>query len=334
MSQTRTNSDAEIDCLVCGEVCVDVPVRPISRDVPLNTLNTVRVDPINVGAGGIVSNSGMAMSRLGLRVSVLAHVGNDNWAVVLKSMFAAEGVNCEFLLTSESSQTSVTVVLVDDSGEHTFAFHAGASKLFCARTVTDHLHVFARSKFALFGYYALFDPEFESEMPELLREIRKSGCRVALDTAGGGGGLQPLDRILPELDYYIPSFSEARSQTGETEPRRMIEAYRRFTSDTVLGIKLGARGALLSRSANDWLEIPPVAPPGPVIDTTGAGDSFYAGLIAGLCHGLPIEFAARIGAAAGACSVTGISGVTGIRSFDETCKLFECGVRSAEFGMG
>jgi sugar/nucleoside kinase (ribokinase family) len=67
----------------------------------------------------------------------------------------------------------------------------------------------------------------------------------------------------------------------------------------------------------------PVSPPGPVIDTTGAGDSFYAGLIAGLCHELSLFDAARIGAAAGACSVTGIGGVTAIRSFEATRRLAE-----------
>jgi sugar/nucleoside kinase (ribokinase family) len=311
----------EIDCLVCGEVCVDVPVRPVPGVISLESLTTIKVDPIVMGAGGIVSNSGMAMARLGLRTSAMAYVGVDHWANVLRALFQSEGLNCDYLLTSDSSQTSVTVVLVDDSGEHTFAFHAGASKLFSARTVADHLDVFRRSRFALFGYYALFDTEFENDLPGILRSVRDAGCQVALDTAGGGGTLQPLDRILPQLDYYIPSYSEALSQTGEKEPRRMIETYRRFTSDTVLGIKLGDQGALLSRVDKDWIDVEPIDPPGPIVDTTGAGDSFYAGLIAGLCHDMPIDQAARIGAAAGACSITGISGVTAIRSFEETHKL-------------
>jgi sugar/nucleoside kinase (ribokinase family) len=313
------------DCVVCGEVCVDIPVRPVPRNVRLDaTANTISVGPIDLGAGGIVSNSGMAMSRLGLRTTALAHVGSDLWGPVLRNMFESEGLNCDHLIRDADHRTSATVVLVDESGEHTFAFHAGASKLFGRETIVDNLPVFAESRFALLGYYGLFNDACENDLPELIGEIRSTGCRVAMDTAGGGGALQPLDRILPTLDYYIPSYTEAHSQTGETEPRKMIETYRRYTSDTVLGIKLGAQGVLLSRSAGDWLEIAPVSPPASVVDTTGAGDSFFAGLIAGLCHDLPLEEAARIGAATGACSVTGISGVTAIRSFDETRKLLDC----------
>ena len=62
-------------------------------------------------------------------------------------------------------------------------------------------------------------------------------------------------------------------------------------------------------------------PPGEVVDTTGAGDCFYGGLLAGILRGLSIADAGKLAAAAGACCVTGLGATTAIRGYEETAKL-------------
>ena len=101
----------------------------------------------------------------------------------------------------------------------------------------------------------------------------------------------------------------------------MIEAYREYNKSGLLGVKLGDRGALLSPAAGEFVRIAPVTPPGDCVDTTGAGDCFYSGLIVGLARGLDVQQAGRIAAAAGACSVTKVGAVAGIRGFEETRRL-------------
>ena len=172
----------------------------------------------------------------------------------------------------------------------------------------------------LIGYYAL-KHRVESDLPEVLPRIRERGCRTAMDTAWGGGTMDPLKYILPHLDVYVPSYLEALSQTGQRDPRDMLRAYRKHTPHTLLGVKLGDQGVLLSDADEHWIDVPPVAPPANIVDTTGAGDSFYAGLIAGLVKGLSPRAAGRVGAAAGACAVTAIGGPTAIRSYEETLAL-------------
>ncbi|HJN13487.1 MAG: PfkB family carbohydrate kinase [Pirellulaceae bacterium] len=101
----------------------------------------------------------------------------------------------------------------------------------------------------------------------------------------------------------------------------MIRTFRELAPQALLGVKLGDYGALLSDADDHWIPIRPITPPGPVIDTTGAGDFFYAGLIAGLLAGLSVADAGRIGAAAGACCVTGVGASSGLREFKATAEL-------------
>jgi hypothetical protein len=88
-----------------------------------------------------------------------------------------------------------------------------------------------------------------------------------------------------------------------------------------VGVKLGTRGTLLSPNEGEWLEIPCVPAPGPVIDTTGAGDSLLAGLLTGLLRGMSARDAGLLGAATAACCVTGLGATEGLRGYEETARL-------------
>ncbi|MDX1946673.1 MAG: carbohydrate kinase family protein [Pirellulaceae bacterium] len=311
-----------IDCVVVGETCIDLLVRPIPREVPLASSHTLLVEPILPGTGGIVPNAGLAMAKLGLAVSAVAVVGSDEWGRVIRGRLTEANIDCRGLVAHPTAPSSVTAVLASADGEHSFAFAPGASALIDKQICLDRLELFAQARFALFGYYHLL-PNLQADLPEVLAAVRRLGCGTALDAANGGGTLQPLDQMLPHLDLYVPSLAEARQQTGESDPARMIACYRRHGCTGIVGVKLGSAGALLSPAPGELAPIAPVSPPGPVVDTTGAGDCFYAGLIAGLARGLSPVAAARLGAAAGACSVTGV-GAAAVRDFAATRGLAEC----------
>jgi sugar/nucleoside kinase (ribokinase family) len=309
-----------IDCVLCGSCVVDILVRPVPLDVPIGGGRLFQADPIEVTTGGIVSNAGIALARLGMGVTAFSYVGHDDWAVVIQRKLMQEGVDVQHLITHPSAATSTTAVMVDPSGERSFAHCVGAPKLMTKATFLDHLDLFARSRMTLVGYYSLM-PNLESDLAEVFAAIRQTGCQTALDAAGDGGGMQPLDRILPHLDVYVPSRAEAIHQTGQTEPQRMLEVYRKCGAPGLLGIKLGAEGALLSPADGQFIEIPAVAPPGKIVDTTGAGDAFYAGLLCGLLRGMTAADAGRLAAAVGACCVTGLGASAGLRSYNETARI-------------
>ncbi len=93
------------DCVVCGELCLDLPIRPINQHLPLRDMGMVRTDAIHPGGGGIVANSGMAMARLGLATAALACIGNDVWGDVLAELLRDAGLDTSHLLRQELGTT-------------------------------------------------------------------------------------------------------------------------------------------------------------------------------------------------------------------------------------
>ncbi len=179
----------------------------------------------------------------------------------------------------------------------------------------------------LVGYYSLMS-NLDPDLPEVFAAIRATGCRTAVDSAGDGGAMTPLDRILPHTDVYVPSLDEAVHQTGESDPRRILDIYRGCGAPGLLGVKLGSKGALLSPAAGQFVEVAAVQPPGRVVDTTGAGDSFLAGLLTGLLKGMDPVRAGRLAAATGACCVAGYGASAGLRNFRRnrpTCRIVMAG---------
>ncbi len=314
------SADKTIDCVLCGSCVVDMLVRPVALDVPIGGGRLFQVDPIGVTTGGIVANAGIAMVRLGLRAEAFSLVGDDEWAELIRRRYRQENLGTERLLTRPGGATSTTAVLIDPSGERSFAHCVGAPRAMDGKLFRENMDLFERSRMTLIGYYSLM-PNLEQDLAAVLQEIRAVGCQTALDAAGDGGAMQPLDAILPHLDVYVPSLAEAKHQTGKTEPEAIIETYRACGAPGLLGVKLGAEGALLSPTAGEYIKIDQVPAPGPVVDTTGAGDCFYAGLLAGLLQGLSTEQAGRLAAATGACCVTGLGATAGLKSYAETMQL-------------
>ena len=207
-------------------------------------------------------------------------MGDDPWAELVRGRYQAAGLETTHLVVHPASGTPVTIVLVDESGERSFVFELGAAADFGAEVCLARRDLFQRSRAVLYGYYALV-PTRDAEIATILQAAKAAGCLTALDAAGDGGRLDPLRTILPFCDIYFPSLAEARHQTGLADPAAILACFRAAGAAGIVGLKLGAAGALVSERPGDVRRIAPVAPPGPVVDTTGAGDAFRGGLAAG-----------------------------------------------------
>ncbi|MGB8853174.1 MAG: PfkB family carbohydrate kinase [Pirellulales bacterium] len=307
----------DFDCIVCGTCVADILVRPVPLTEPVGGGRLFHVEPIEATTGGIVCNTGIAMRRLGMRVAAAGLVGADPWGDLVRARLTQEGIDTTVLESHPSQATSTTAVLIDPSGERSFAHHVGAPATLDLAFFRRVAPQWSRSRAALVGYFGLL-PAVEPVLAQSLATVRAGGCLVALETGGSGGTLAELVPALPSIDLYVPSLDEAAHQTALHDPREIVACYRSHGAAGIVGVKLGTKGILLSPAAGAFIDIPCVPAPGPVADTTGAGDSFLAGLLTGILRGMPLREAGILGAATAACCVTGRGAIAGLRSLEET----------------
>jgi sugar/nucleoside kinase (ribokinase family) len=206
------------------------------------------------------------------------------------------------------------MVFVSPDGERCLLHTLGAMGTFDSTDIDWSLAARSRVFFvAQFGLLGRFDWSAASA----LARARGSGMLTALDTVWDATG-RLSDKIapcLPLLDYFLPSYDEAKDITGQTDPRAMARSFQDRGVRTV-GIKLGKDGCYLR--APDGEEVTVSAFPVAAVDATGAGDAWCAGFIAGVLSGRDLVEAGRLGNAVAACCATALGAYDGIRTMAET----------------
>ena len=312
--------NSPLDAVVCGTCVADILVRPVPLESPIGGGRLFHVEPVEFTTGGIVCNTGLAMRRLGAAVGAAALVGDDLWGREVTSRMTAGGMDVSAVERQAGGATSTTAALIDAGGERSFAHHVGVAGGLDVGFVRRHAAVFARAPFAVLGYVGLL-PGLEPRLAEAVAVLREAGCRVVLESGGAGGALADVGPALPGVDVFVPSLDEARTQTGLTTPAEIIACYRGHGAAGIVGVKCGAQGSVISPVPGRLIDVPCIPAPEPVLDTTGAGDCFLAGLIVGLGKQMPVEAAARLGAATAACCVTRMGATAGVRGFADTLRL-------------
>ena len=99
--------------MVVGSCVVDVLARPVPLGEAIGAGRLIETEPLVLTTGGIVSNAGITMARLGMRVAAFTYLGDDEWAEVVRRRFAAEGIDTSALVTRSERATSTSAVLID-----------------------------------------------------------------------------------------------------------------------------------------------------------------------------------------------------------------------------
>jgi len=259
--------------------------------------------------GGCAANVAVDLSRLGVPASVCGRVGDDFFGAYVQRSLADVGIDTQGILTSAEFGTSKTVILPVTGEDRRFIHTFGANATLTAADIADE--ILTPSEVFYLGGYLMLPALRDFELSYRLRRARARGTAVVLDVAVPRGRIFSSDDVLmllPLVDYFVPNIDEARALTGLDDPYQQAERFLECGARRVL-IKLGAGGVLVYDGAHCFeLEAPPVA----VVEPSGAGDAFAAGLIVGILEGWGLERMARFASVTGASACTALGCSAGV----------------------
>ncbi len=209
-----------VDIIVSGLLCLDL--IPRMESVPLDELafpgRMFEVGGLDISTGGAVSNTGLALHRLGLNVRLMATVGDDLIGRVIIAFLKDRDPALSELITVQSGlPSSYTVVLSPQKVDRIFLHCPGANSAFGADNVDFSL--LDKAKLFHLGYPPVLSRLIANdgeELETLYRRAKTTGIVTSLDTtlpdphgpSGRADWGKILQRILPYVDVFIPSIGE------------------------------------------------------------------------------------------------------------------------------
>jgi sugar/nucleoside kinase (ribokinase family) len=236
--------------------------------------------------GGSVANAINGIAGLGVSSGYIGSVGKD----FLGSLFKEDMLNIgiKTFLKQAELPTGCAIGIISPDGERTFATYLGAA----VDLQTGDLKPEYFKGFELFlieGYLIFNQPLIMSAASM----AKSAGLRTALDLASFNvveANIDPLNELVDHyIDILFANEEEAKAFTG-LNPE---EALRSIASRCDIAIvKVGKCGAFIQQG-NHKIHVPAIT--NKVIDTTGAGDYFAAGFLAGYAKGYDLEKCGKLG---------------------------------------
>jgi sugar/nucleoside kinase (ribokinase family) len=271
-----------VSVAVVGNVNVDLLAWPVA-DIP--AAGTERpIDRIDLRVGGAAAVTGAALARLGAAPIVVGSVGADAFGRIAIDDLRRYGVDPRHVVEVTDAATGVSIALEAPGRERSFLIALGSLASFDAGMVPDE--ALGAEHLLVCGYFNL--PAFRGDgARRVLHAVRARGGRTLLDTGWDHDDWPDSTRdeiasLLPLVDVFVPNEAEAGRLSGEDDPAAAASALATISGGWIV-VKLGADGAIAVATGRTPRRA--TAPIVDVVDTTGAGDAFNAGLIDGLAAG-------------------------------------------------
>ena len=354
ISSTPPSSDTNksIDVIACGHLCIDL-IPEMAALQPQQLAEAGRlfaVGPVQISTGGAVSNTGLALHRLGVNVKLMSTVGGDLiGGLIVAALQQRAPALTEHLLLRPELPSSYTVILTPSMRDRTFLHCTGTNDTYGVNDID--FDTVSHARYFHLGYPTLL-PRMSANNGEELRatfqRAKQVGAQTSLDmtvpeVSGSSGRLNwrsILINTLPYVDTFMPSIEEIlfmlrRADFDAWQGNVLTHLTRAYLYDlagelldmgvNIAGFKLSELGFYLRTADHSdlpvsWRGVEAWSPAFQVklAGTTGAGDAAYAGFLAARLRGLSPEDCLHWACAVGACCVEAPDATSGIRSWAET----------------
>ena len=231
--------------------------------------------------GGAPANTALGLAKLDITVNFIGKIGNDSAGSFLQQILKQHHVDIEGLVVSDTEPTTVAFVALTAKGERSFTFQKGAH----ATIQPDEVSLPPDTAIFHFGSLTQIDASAASTTEKLLFQAREVGALVSYDPNVREALWKDLARarqIILETAKKVDMLKVNEEEALLLAQTETIEeaANALFTPNLqLLLITLAERGCYYKTAEFEGI-IPALAVN--VVDTTGAGDAFNAGVIAGI----------------------------------------------------
>jgi ribokinase len=255
-----------------------------------------------VGPGGKGSNQAVATSKAGVKTHFISKIGDDQFGRMAIEMYDEAQVDYSNVSISEDYSTGAAAIMVDEvTGANAINVYTGASGAITRKDIDDAEQAIRSSK--------IFLTQLEAPTDAVTYALKKASDLGVTTILNPAPAASIEKSVFPLIDYFTPNEIEASFYVNHQVETR-DDARRAATSLLDMGIKnvvitLGERGAFFA-SAHEAFFCPVAALKAPVVDTTGAGDAFNAGLAVALTENMNVQEAMAFASATAGLSTTKI----------------------------
>jgi ribokinase len=269
----------------------------------------------DMGPGGKGSNQAVAAARLGAESYFVGIIGSDPLGKIARALYEKEGVHTEHLAETTEKATGVGFIIVNPQGKNGIILDMGANELMDRKFVRKAEPAIAQSDVVL----SVLEIPVEAAA-EAMTIGRKHGVKTILNPAPAA----PLrDETLRVTDLITPNETELRILMGlapddAASTRELALELQKKFGITVI-VTRGESGMLLvnAQGISEFGSVPV-----DVVDTTGAGDAFTAGLAVSLAEGRDLASAITFAGCNGALACTKYGVIPSLAVRPEVDRLF------------
>jgi sugar/nucleoside kinase (ribokinase family) len=262
LEERKLSGPIEAQIVVAGHLCLDV--IPAFREQAgglaaiLAPGKLAEIGPALLSTGGAVSNTGLALHRLGVPVKLMGKLGEDLFGrAIIDLLKRHDPALAEGMIVVPGEHSSYTIVISPPNVDRLFLHCTGANDTFSASDVS--LEELKGAKLFHFGYPPLMRNMYANggaELVTLFSTVKAEGLTVSLDMAwpdpdspaGKAAWRSILAKALPHVDLFLPSLEEILFMLHPDRYAKLVED----SGGEVLAM---VDGEMLSELAGELLEM-------------------------------------------------------------------------------
>ena len=258
------------DIIVAGHICLDIIPTFAMSSSDLNSIlvpgKLIDVGQAVLATGGTVSNTGIALHRLGVSTGLMGKIGNDLFGQAILDILRGHAPGlADGMIVDNRATTSYSVVLSPPGLDRIFLHCPGANDTYCSDDIA--YEKLDGAKLFHFGYPPLMRRMYSDggvNLAMMLQKVKQKGLTTSLDLAkpdpasdaGKVDWKEILARSLPHVDIFLPSFDELLFMLDRDAHDKMIQGSIEITGKmlgdiserllqmgpAIIAIKLGDQG--------------------------------------------------------------------------------------------